>query len=63
MRLNILVYGIGNAKCKRSLRGMEKDWNKFGESVRKFMQHGDSMKKSPLWIKYKKNKRKYLDDE
>lgn len=47
-----LVCGPG-VKAKRSRRGMEKDWNRFDEPVRKFLKHGDSMKRSRRWVKYK----------
>jgi hypothetical protein len=51
-----LVFGP-TAKGQRSRRGCERDWNRYGEPARKFMQHGDSMKKSRRWVKYKQNRR------
>lgn len=63
MTLTSLVYGTqGNAKCKRARRGIEKDWNRYGEPARRLMQHGDSMKKSKRWIEHHEKKFKYLDD-
>lgn len=57
MNLISLVYGTnGNAKAKRARRGMEKDWNRYGEPVRKLMQHGDSMKTSKLWLEHRRKK-------
>ena len=53
MNLRSLVYGQqGNAKCKRSLRGMERDWNEYDEPARRLMQPGDSMKKSKHWVEH-----------
>jgi hypothetical protein len=45
-----------NAKVKRARRGMEKDWNRYDEPLKRFMQHGDSMKKSSRWLEYRKRK-------
>lgn len=56
MNMLTLVYGRGNAKAKRARRGMEKDWNRYDEPLRKLMQHGDSMKKSKRWLEYRKKK-------
>lgn len=57
MNLLSLVYGPrGNAKVKRARRGMEKDWNRYDEPLRKLMQHGDSMKRSKRWIQHREKK-------
>lgn len=50
-----LVFG-NNAKAKRSYRGMEKNQNRYDEAAKYFMQHGDSMKKSPRWLAYREEK-------
>ena len=62
MNLLSATYGPqGNAKCKRARRGMEKDWNRYDEPVRKLMKHGDSMKKSKRWVQHKEDKEKYIE--
>jgi hypothetical protein len=54
MNLISYVYGRnGNAKAKRARRGMEKDWNRYDEPLRKLMGTGDSMKKSNRWVKHR----------
>jgi hypothetical protein len=63
MNLLTYVYGRGNAKAKRARRGMEKDWNRYDEPLKKLMGTGDSMKKSPRWIKRKKILEKEVDNE
>jgi len=62
MNLLSIVYGPqGNAKCKRARRGMEKDWNQYGEPARRLMQHGDSMKRSKLWVEHKRKLEEYIE--
>jgi hypothetical protein len=56
MNLLTYVYGMGNAKTKRARRGMERDWNKYDEPLRKLMKTGDSMKKSKRWIQRRRKK-------
>jgi len=57
-----LVYGSG-AKAKRARRGMEKDWNRYDDSLKKFMKHGDSMKKSKRWIEHREKKMQEFKDK
>jgi hypothetical protein len=56
MNLLTYVYGRGNVKAKRARRGMEKDWNRYDEPLRKLMKTGDSMKKSKRWIQHRNRK-------
>lgn len=56
-----LIFG-STAKAKRSYRGTEKDWNRYDEPARKYMLHGDSMKKSKRWIHHREEKFKETPD-
>ena len=53
MSILTLVYGIGNAKVKRARRGMERDWNRFGDPQKRFWRgHYDKSG----WLSYRKRK-------
>lgn len=43
-----------NAKVKRARRGMEKNWNRYNEPLKKFLKGGVMSKKR--WLKHKKIK-------
>jgi len=47
------VYGRGNAKAKRARRGMEKDWNRYGDPLKKLLK-GSFTK--DLWVEYREKK-------
>jgi len=40
MNMLSYVYGQGNAKAKRARRGMEKDWNRYGDPLKKLLKGG-----------------------
>jgi hypothetical protein len=63
MSILTLVYGMGNAKAKRARRGMEKDHNRYDESLKKLMAHGDSMKTSKRWLEFKRKKDKEIKED
>jgi hypothetical protein len=49
---------VGPARVKRARRGMEKNWNRFGDSQRRFWGgHYDKWR----WLKYRRNK--FQDNE
>lgn len=54
MNMLSLVYGPrGNVKVKRARRGMEKDWNRFGDPLKKLLK-GHFDKK--MWVEHRKKK-------
>jgi len=53
MNILTLVYGKGNAKAKRARRGMEKDWNRYGEPLKKLLK-GKFQK--DRWLEHKRKK-------
>lgn len=53
MNFLTLVYGMGNAKAKRARRGMEKDWNRYGDPLKKLLKGHFSKR---MWVEYKKKK-------
>ncbi len=49
-----LVYGYGgNAKIKRARRGMERDWNRFGDPLKKLLRGKFSKK---MWLEHREKK-------
>jgi hypothetical protein len=42
-----------NAKVKRARRGMEKNWNRYGEPLKNFLNGSFSNKR---WLEYRKQK-------
>ena len=54
MNMLTYVYGRGNAKAKRARRGMEKDWNRYGDPLKKLLKGGIFSKSS--WVKHREKK-------
>jgi len=53
MNMLTYVYGRGNAKAKRARRGMERDWNRYGDPLKKLLK-GSFTKDS--WVKHREKK-------
>lgn len=55
MTILTLVYGgsIGTAKIKRARRGMERDWNRFGDPQKRFWR-GNWHKRR--WLQHRQKK-------
>lgn len=53
MNMLTLVYGRGNAKAKRARRGMERDWNRFDEPLKKLLRGKFS---NHRWLRHRKRK-------
>ena len=49
-----LVYGPrGNVHAKRARRGMERDWNRYGEPLKKLLKEKFS---NHMWVEHRERK-------
>lgn len=54
------LYRPANAKVKRARRGMEKNWNRYSEPLKRFL--GGSFNKK-LWLAYRRKKFENIVDK